>query len=300
LREAWREGKKIRKRTIANLTHWPEEKIDALRHLLKGNRLVRESEVIVIERSVSCGHVRAILRIAEKTGLPAFISGDPALSRNIIIALVVEELLFQYAPNLAFGVWQTTSLADDLGIRGISDDDYLRALEWVCTQSRLIESGIESLSSDTSNHDQAQHIVIMLARHLAWHLQSALSPVLFSCEDRENRQPINRNDRLKNMFTDKEDSTIQGLLGHLATQCLNRCRISSVPGCPPYYLLTEPTPLQKRVHEFIEEYDKNFPLEPPAWASFLKPSPQRPGEKPFSPPAKPEFPITERPFFKDK
>ncbi len=40
LREGWREGKRVRKRTLANLSHWPAEKIDALRRVLKGERLV--------------------------------------------------------------------------------------------------------------------------------------------------------------------------------------------------------------------------------------------------------------------
>ena len=36
LREGWREGKRVRKRTIANLTDWPQAKVEALRAVLKG------------------------------------------------------------------------------------------------------------------------------------------------------------------------------------------------------------------------------------------------------------------------
>jgi len=52
LREAWREGKKIRKRTLANLTHWPSAKVEALRCLLKNETLVASREAFVIERSI--------------------------------------------------------------------------------------------------------------------------------------------------------------------------------------------------------------------------------------------------------
>jgi hypothetical protein len=52
LREAWREGKKIRKRTLANLTHWPSEKIEALRRLLKNEPMVASMEAVIIERSL--------------------------------------------------------------------------------------------------------------------------------------------------------------------------------------------------------------------------------------------------------
>ena len=35
LREGWREGGRVRKRTLANLTDWPPEKVEALRRVLK-------------------------------------------------------------------------------------------------------------------------------------------------------------------------------------------------------------------------------------------------------------------------
>ena len=35
LREGRREGKKVHKRTLANLTHWPKDKIERLRRVLK-------------------------------------------------------------------------------------------------------------------------------------------------------------------------------------------------------------------------------------------------------------------------
>jgi hypothetical protein len=291
LREAWRDGNKIRKRTIANLTGWPEERVDALRHLLKGERLVRETEAIAIERSVSCGHVRAILQIAEKTDLPSFISREPSCNRDMIIALIVEELLHQRAPNLAVGVWQTTSLADDVGLRDITEKNYLKSLEWIGGQASRLSTliHIDFQSMNTPDHDQTRHIITVLSSHLGRHLQSALSPLLSSYEDHNELMTTNWNNHLKRVFK-QEEMSLQGLLGHLATQCLNQCRVTSVPGCPPYYLLTKPTPLQKRVHELIDEYENTFRMEPSAWASFVKQPQQRPGEKPFFPAAYPEIP----------
>ncbi len=49
LREGWREGKKVRKKTIANLTNWPAEKIETLRRVLKGNALVAQEQAFAIE-----------------------------------------------------------------------------------------------------------------------------------------------------------------------------------------------------------------------------------------------------------
>ena len=64
LREAWREGKRVRKRTVANLTHWPSEKIEALRRLLKDEPMIAAQEAFLIERSiphVQPDHVSGIL-----------------------------------------------------------------------------------------------------------------------------------------------------------------------------------------------------------------------------------------------
>ena len=46
LREGWREGGRVRKRTLANLTDWPAEKVDSLRRVLKGQRLVSPEEAL--------------------------------------------------------------------------------------------------------------------------------------------------------------------------------------------------------------------------------------------------------------
>jgi len=45
------EGQKIHKRTIANLSHWPPEKIEVLRRLLKDEALVAAKDAFVIEQS---------------------------------------------------------------------------------------------------------------------------------------------------------------------------------------------------------------------------------------------------------
>ena len=74
LREGWREGKVIKKRTIANLTNWPERKIEALHQLLKGEQMVTAKEAFVIERSIPHGHVEAVLGTIKNIGLDNIIA----------------------------------------------------------------------------------------------------------------------------------------------------------------------------------------------------------------------------------
>ena len=54
---------------MANITHWPMDKIQMLRRVLKGEPLVMPNEAFQIERSLPHGHVAAILGMAAKLGL---------------------------------------------------------------------------------------------------------------------------------------------------------------------------------------------------------------------------------------
>ena len=48
LREGWREHGRVRKRTLANLSHWPRSKIETLRRLLKDQPLVSPEDTFDI------------------------------------------------------------------------------------------------------------------------------------------------------------------------------------------------------------------------------------------------------------
>lgn len=65
LSESWREGGKILKRTVANLSHLPPEQIDGIRRVLRGEKLVPLEEVFSIQRGVPHGGVAAFTRERE-------------------------------------------------------------------------------------------------------------------------------------------------------------------------------------------------------------------------------------------
>lgn len=88
LREGWREGKKVRKRTLANLTDWPGDKVEALRRLLKGERLVAAQDAFAIERSLPHGHVEALLAMARRVGLDRLIAARPCRERDLVLAMI--------------------------------------------------------------------------------------------------------------------------------------------------------------------------------------------------------------------
>ncbi len=56
LRESYRDGKSIRKRTLLNLSDWPAERIEGLRGVLKGGVVIPAGqEAFTVERSLPHG-----------------------------------------------------------------------------------------------------------------------------------------------------------------------------------------------------------------------------------------------------
>src|SRR5258708_13425844 len=92
LRESYRAEGKVRKRTMANLTAWPEQLVEGLRTLLRGGvALARADDALTISRSLPHGHVAAVLGTAEQIGLPKLLTerrGGPASppSRDLLMA----------------------------------------------------------------------------------------------------------------------------------------------------------------------------------------------------------------------
>src|SRR5213593_2405906 len=73
LRRSYREGGKVKKQTLANLSHLPEELIELIRAALRGERFVAAGEAFQIERSLPAGHVEAALAMARRLELAALL-----------------------------------------------------------------------------------------------------------------------------------------------------------------------------------------------------------------------------------
>src|SRR6056297_1837923 len=123
LREAWREGKRIRKRTIANLTDWPPEKVEALRRLLKGDKLLAADDAFAIERSLPHGHVHAVLETIGRLGLDKVISSRRCRERDLVLAMIVEQLINPCSKLAATRLWHTTTLAEELSVADADEDE---------------------------------------------------------------------------------------------------------------------------------------------------------------------------------
>jgi len=139
LREAWREGEKVRKRTVANLTGWPNEKVEALRRVLKNEALMAPEEAFAIEQSLPHGHVEAVLGTIRKLGLERLISSTVCRERDLVVAMVAERLIHPCSKLATTRLWHSTTLAEELGVSDADEDDLYEAMDWLLGRQDGIE-----------------------------------------------------------------------------------------------------------------------------------------------------------------
>ncbi len=89
LRESYRDGGKVKTRTLANLIHWPDAKVEALCRVLKGGTAIVSQGEVLIERSLPHGHVAAVLGMARKLGLHKLLPRAPSRLAKLALAMIV-------------------------------------------------------------------------------------------------------------------------------------------------------------------------------------------------------------------
>jgi len=139
LREAWREGNKTRKRTLTNLSDWPQEKIETFRRLLRDERLVSPEDLFATQKSLPHGHVQAILEMIGKLELDRLISAQRCRERDLVVALIVQRLIDPCSKLATTRAWHTTTLAEELGVGEASENDLYEAMDWLLERKERIE-----------------------------------------------------------------------------------------------------------------------------------------------------------------
>jgi transposase len=173
LREAWREGKRIRKSTIANLSKWPPGKVEALRCVLRGERVFVAEQVFQIERSLPHGHVAATLGTLRGLRLDYLLGSKKSRHRQLVIAMVVARILNPRSKLATAGGVDTTdetsSLGETLGLGKVDVDELYEALDWLVRRQprieaklaeRHLEAGALVLYDLTSTYFEGRHCTL--------------------------------------------------------------------------------------------------------------------------------------------
>jgi hypothetical protein len=138
LRRSYRDGGKVRKETLANLSHLPPEAIAAVRAVLAGRTLVDADGAVEVERSLPHGHAAAVHAMAGQLGFPGLL-GPPGLERDLAYALIVSRVLRPASKLSTISWWGDVTLGADLGVAGASTDEVYAAMDWLAARQGGIE-----------------------------------------------------------------------------------------------------------------------------------------------------------------
>src|SRR6266704_4673697 len=146
LRESYREGGKVKNRTLANLSSWPEAKVEALSRALKGLPPAGLEGAFEITRSLPHGHVAAVLGTIRELGLEELIAPVGSRQRDLVTAMITAAVIDGSSKlATARGLRAETaasSLGGLLGLQGCDEDDLYAAMDWLRPRQQQIEDAL--------------------------------------------------------------------------------------------------------------------------------------------------------------
>jgi transposase len=139
LRESWREGRITRKRTLANLSHWPAQKVEQLRRVLRDEPLVAPDALFTVEDSVPHGHIEAVLQMIRRLELDTILASKRSRERDLVLALIVERLLHPASKLATTRLWNASTLGETLAVQDTDVDEVYAALDWLLARQPAIQ-----------------------------------------------------------------------------------------------------------------------------------------------------------------
>jgi len=150
LRESYREGGRVRNRTLANLSHWPAARIEALRSLLRGELSAGAlplEHAFAIERSLPHGHVAAVLGTLRHLGVDRLLAAKAEPERERVLAMLVDRVLAPQSKLATARGLSTATQASTLGAAlglevGVNEDDLYAAMDWLLSRQSALEAAL--------------------------------------------------------------------------------------------------------------------------------------------------------------
>jgi hypothetical protein len=147
LRESYREGRKVRKRTLCNLSDWPAAHIEGLRGVLRGGTVIPAGrEAFTVIRTLPHGHVAAALGTARRIGLDRILGPDGNRCRDLVLALLVGRILEPASKLAAARALSPATAASSLGagldLGEVDEDELYTALDWLLERQPAIETAL--------------------------------------------------------------------------------------------------------------------------------------------------------------
>ena len=139
LRESYRENGKVKNRTLANLTHWPAERVEALRRALRG-----DFDQVALSQPPKNGPVFGLLYVLKlmADGLGIIAALGKTLPGKRALFLVLARLAHRGSRLSAVRWAQDQAVEEVLGLGAFDEDDLYAALDDLCARQEKIEAAL--------------------------------------------------------------------------------------------------------------------------------------------------------------
>ena len=142
LRNSYREDGKVKKQTLANLSHLPEPLVELIRAWLAGERFLAAGEALSIRRSLPHGHVAAVLGMLRSLGLPGILDRRPSRMRDLATALVAGRLIAPASKLATAALLGQSTLGACLGVEGADENELYGAMDWLLARQARVERAL--------------------------------------------------------------------------------------------------------------------------------------------------------------
>ena len=139
LRRSIRQGKTVTHETLGNLSHLPDHVVDLIKRSLKGETFVSAARTFRVTRSLPHGHIEAVLKMIRKLELDDLIASEPSRQRELVVAMIVERLVFPSSKLANTRHWHDSTLAEELNVAAATENQLYDAMDWLLKRQSAIE-----------------------------------------------------------------------------------------------------------------------------------------------------------------
>jgi len=182
LRESIRQGKKIVKQTIANLSNLSIEQAQAIRRILKGEKLVQPEAHFTLLNSRAHGHAEAVLLTIRRLGFDKLIASRRCKERDLVIAMIASRILGPESKLALSRSWENTTLGESLGVDDADEDALYAAMDWLYERQEPIEKRLNGICRLDAGYCMTFPPVILKGSNARWrHADTAVIRRKESC-----------------------------------------------------------------------------------------------------------------------
>ncbi len=139
LRESYRVGKQVKKRTLANLSSLSMQQIEAIRAALRGEQWGPLTSSFEVTASRPHGAVQAVSVAMQRLGFASLISSKPCRERDLVLAMVASRIVAPQTKLATTRWWHTSTLAEQFDVAAADEQDLYAAMDWLLLRQDIIQ-----------------------------------------------------------------------------------------------------------------------------------------------------------------